>query len=447
MAVHGSAPFVHVEDSNGNPYVAALLYVYDATTTTKKAIYSDTGLSVTLTNPLVSDASGNFSRFYMAAGTYKLRAETAAGVLIWQFDNIDTLLGSGSGALPVASGGTGATTAASARTNLSAAAQTDVDDLAADIAALSASLQNLVSVPQGYLTLTSGTAIITGDVLAATSVYYTPYIGNQIPIYDGTQFNLSTFSELTLTLNSNHTASNIYDVFAWLESGVVTLGTGPAWNTATAGAGARGSGAGTTELERKNGLWTNKNSMTTRNGATTYTVAANKGTYVGSIFMDGTNGQITCHRAYGQSRKFGVWNAYNRVPIIMLGGDSTATWVYGTNTVRPSNNSSSNKITAFQGLQEEAITVVFKQVITQAANISNTQIGIGINSTTVMSGFVGDFVPLVGNRLIPVAEVDVPAGILGISAYQMLENSPGSSATTTFNGAETSMKMTVSYRG
>jgi hypothetical protein len=248
MAVHGSAPFVHVEDSNGNPYVAALLYVYDVTTTTKKSIYSDTGLSVTLTNPLVSDASGNFSRFYMAAGTYKLRAETAAGVLIWQFDNIDTLLGSGSGALPVASGGTGATTAASARTNLSAAAQTDVDDLAADIATLSASLQNLVSVPQGYLTLTSGTAIITGDVLAATSVYYTPYIGNQIPIYDGTQFNLSSFSELTLTLNSNHTASNIYDVFVWLESGVVTMGTGPAWNTATAGAGARGSGAGTTEL-------------------------------------------------------------------------------------------------------------------------------------------------------------------------------------------------------
>jgi hypothetical protein len=61
------------------------------------------------------------------------------------------------------------------------------------------------------------------------------------------------------------------------------------------------------------GILVNANAMATaRNGATTYSVAANEGTYVGSLFMDGTNGQITCHTAYGQSRKWGIWNAYNR---------------------------------------------------------------------------------------------------------------------------------------
>src|SRR5271166_4678164 len=37
--------------------------------------------------------------------------------------------------------------------------------------------------PQGRLTLTSGTPIMQATVTGATSVYYTPALGNQIPIY------------------------------------------------------------------------------------------------------------------------------------------------------------------------------------------------------------------------------------------------------------------------
>jgi putative ABC transport system permease protein len=33
--------------------------------------------------------------------------------------------------------------------------------------------------------------------------------------------------------------------------------------------------------------------------------------------MDGTNGQVTCHRSFGQSRKWGLWNAYNRRPLYL----------------------------------------------------------------------------------------------------------------------------------
>src|SRR2546430_11194181 len=86
-----------------------------------------------------------------------------------------------------------------------------------------------------------------------------------------------------VTLNPTHPASNIYDVFVFKGAGIPTIGTGPAWNTATAGSGARGTGAGTTELTRAvGGLWTNAFAMTARNGATTYAVNVNQGTYVGS---------------------------------------------------------------------------------------------------------------------------------------------------------------------
>jgi hypothetical protein len=243
-------PYIHVEDANGNPYVGAKLYVYVPGTTTPAAIYADAALSIPLANPLAgatgSDAAGNFPRAYIAAGAYKLRAETAAGVLIWQEDNIDTGLSAGTGALPIASGGTGGITAAAARTNLDVPSNSELAALAGDITGLQASLQNIVSVPQGYLTLTSGVPVIAATVTAATAVYYTPVIGNLIPIYDGSRFNTVTFSELTLTLNSNHTANNIYDVFVFKDAGVTTIGTGPAWNTSAAASGARGTGAGPT---------------------------------------------------------------------------------------------------------------------------------------------------------------------------------------------------------
>jgi hypothetical protein len=179
MAVNGAQPFIKVIDSNGDPIVGAVLKVYEVGTTTYRSIYSDAGLSVALTNPLsganASNASGDFPRFYMAAGTYKLRAETSTGTLIWEYDNIDTGTSAGAGALPIASGGTGATTAAAARAALDVPSNSELTDLSDTIATFTASLQTLISAPGGRLTLTSLTPIITTGVTAGTAVYYTPY--------------------------------------------------------------------------------------------------------------------------------------------------------------------------------------------------------------------------------------------------------------------------------
>lgn len=179
----------------------------------------------------------------------------------------------------------------------------------------STSAAAIVPAPQGYLTPTSGTPIITSDVISNTSLVYTPYLGNLVPIYSGTSFVPTVFSELTLTLTSSQAASTLYDVFIFNNSGALTLVTGPAWSNSTAGSCSRGTGAGTTQISKLSGIWVNTVSMTGRNSSNTYTIPANQATYLGSIFIDGTAGQITLHRSYGQSRKWAIWNAYNRVPI------------------------------------------------------------------------------------------------------------------------------------
>jgi hypothetical protein len=452
MTAHIAKPFVHVEDSNGNPYVAAKLYVYDYGTTNLKTIYSNEGLSVSVTNPLTSNASGDFDRVYIPSVKYKLRAETAAAALIWEIDNIDPGLTSGSGALAISAGGTSATTAAAARTALGAAAQTDVDDLASDIATINASLTNITAIPQGYLTPTSGTPVIASGTTAGATVYYTPFVGNLCPIYSGSSMVVTEFTELTLSLVASHVASAIYDCFVINDSGTVRLVTGPAWNTPTAGSGARGTGAGTTELNRTvGGIWTNANSMTARYGATTVTVDANKGTYVGSIHMDGTNAQLSCLIAYGSSRKFGIWNAYNRQKRILRAGDGTASWNMNSVTIRASRNDAGNCCYVFSGLAEETYIARFQQVVEPAdgGSTSACVLNIGFNSTTVASGTAGTFGAQAASYFgTPMAQYTAPPS-LGIQVFTALESVTiaGGAANQTFYGTESNMLLTVEWRG
>lgn len=144
------------------------------------------------------------------------------------------------------------------------------------------------SPPQGRLTLASATPVMTAAQTAKTVVYYTPYVGNQVPLYDGSStFNMATFAELSNDLTQSATGkagpaaattNSNYDFFVWDDAGTKRLTRGPLWTSDTA----RGTGAGTTELQRVNGIWTNKVAIT--NGP-----AAGMGTYVGTIRTDGSS--------------------------------------------------------------------------------------------------------------------------------------------------------------
>lgn len=305
--------------------------------------------------------------------------------------------------------------------------------------------------PQGYLTLSSdpNNVIITTDVTGATSLYYTPFTGNQIPIWNGSNFVSTTFSQLTLTLASGLSTSTIYDTCVFLNNGIPVLVTGPAWSSSTPGSSARGTGSGSAQIQRQNGIWVNTNQITGLNGANSYTIPAEQCTYLGSIFTDSGAVTLTNNLSYGQSRRWDVWNTYNRQPIKLLAGDSTASWAYAVATIRSSNGNSANSVTAFTGLAEESVSSQFTQRIEITSSASAViQIGIGLNSTTVFSGQVGTILYPSNSTpasWTPPASFSVPPS-LGVNTINELENSEVS-GTVTFFGTNTNMQLTASWRG
>lgn len=94
--------------------------------------------------------------------------------------------------------------------------------------------------PGGRLTLTTAVPVLTASVTGATAVLYTPYQTDEVPIYNGTSWLMTQFTELTNTLNDATTnpaavvANANYDLYVWNNAGTMTLSRGPLWSkTAT----------------------------------------------------------------------------------------------------------------------------------------------------------------------------------------------------------------------
>lgn len=468
-------PLPQFSDSTPTMYAGAKLFFYATGTSTKLNTYTTKALSVANPNPIVLNSAGRLPNdIFLQDLEYKVVLAPSTdsdppSSPIWTADPVShrdsalvakTLTGSGSPAGVVAG------TAGSASilpdfywdyTNsiLYVCTTTGVAAAAVWTAVNASTAAAVIPPPQGYLTATSATPIIPSDVTAATAIYYTPYVGNLVPIYNGSSFTPTVFTELTLTLVSSHAANNIYDVFIFNNSGVPTIVTGPSWSAGTsgsitAGSCARGTGAGGTALSRINGINTNAVQIAARNGSTTYTVNANLATYIGSIFMDGTNGQISCHRSSGQSRKWSIWNAYNRNRIALLASDSTATWTTAPTTWRQSRADATNTATGFCGLAEETIIADFAQYIVQTASSATAlaNIGIGINSTTSPSGMEGSVRTVFtataggGGGIAKASASLAPA--LGINNFNMIEQAPSNTSNNSFAGG-VDMRMVVQW--
>lgn len=301
--------------------------------------------------------------------------------------------------------------------------------VAAQIAAL---MRNAM---QGRLTLTSATPVTTSDVTAATAVYYTPYIGDLVAICNGTTFSGTTFTELTLNLASNsgytnyHQSGKGFDVFVYSDAGTLRLGTGPAWSSDTA----RGTGAGTTEIERYKGMWVNKNTIALRWGSnssdTTSSVGIRQATYVGSIYCT-ANGQTEDSMA-----KRNVWNCYNRAERQLKVVDTTDSWSYTLAAFRQVRAQTSNQVDVLRGLDEDLVDL--KAYLTAVNNNASVNIitAIGLDSTTAKAADC-----LVGYQYIHVANYYVALhakydGLPGLGKHSLtwLEYS-AATGTTTFIG-------------
>jgi hypothetical protein len=231
--------------------------------------------------------------------------------------------------------------------------------------------------PQGRLTLVTATPVMTTTQSAKTTVFYTPYTGNIVPLYDGTNMVPTAVAEISVATTDTTKnpaaigASKVNDWFVWNDAGTIRLSHGPDWTSDTA----RSAG---TALVMVNGILLNNVGIT--NGP-----AASRGTYVGTTrsnassqidFIIGGTG------AGGVAVFIGLWNAYNRVTQGFASQDSTASWTYNSTTIRNMNASANNRISFVRGLNEDGAEVTL-QASTSTGASGDILLGIGLDATVL----------------------------------------------------------------
>lgn len=246
------------------------------------------------------------------------------------------------------------------------------------------------ALPQGRLSVTSGVGASENDVTGAATVYYVPSGGSVCPIYDGSSYVARSIgSGLSLALDSDsghtgyHQSAKNFDLFAINDAGTIRLGTGPSWDAgAVAGsATARGTGAGSTELETYLGVIVNKNTITIRFGSSsgnTVSVAAREATYVGS-FRATANGQASDTK----TKRF-LFNAYNQMMRHFFLTDAANSWTY-TGALRQANANAANQVEFLLGL---AGTLVEADIFAMAQHQTSAlfaYLGVGLDSTTTLA--------------------------------------------------------------
>lgn len=165
------------------------------------------------------------------------------------------------------------------------------------------------------LTLESGVPASTTDQTGKGTLYWTPTVlGKKVSLFDGTRWKVYSVAEKSLSLTL--TSGKNYDVFAYDNSGTVTLELSAAW---------------TNDTTRADAL-TTQDGVTVKNGATTRR-------WLGIIRASGTN---TCEDS--AAKRF-VFNAVNRLERPIRIAETNNTWTYTTTTTwRQVNASSANQI-------------------------------------------------------------------------------------------------------
>lgn len=178
-------------------------------------------------------------------------------------------------------------------------------------------IQNeIASISQGRLTLTSNTPVLTVSTTGATTLYYTPYTGSQISIWDGSKWSLRTFTQRSLSL-SGLTANTNFDVFIYDNAGTLTL-EAVAWSNSGAGTSARASA-----LSWLNGVRVKD---------------SDKRKYLGSFRTTATIGQTEFVNNNLPSSLL-IKNEFNRIPIALFQNEGATSHSYTSATARNYNNS------------------------------------------------------------------------------------------------------------
>ena len=293
----------------------------------------------------------------------------------------------------------------------------------------------------GRLTLTTGIPVTTTDVLAATTVYFTPLHHDDISLYTGNDWARYAFTEKSIKLTDAQTgtthngtkiidgladtsqfvrgmaitgtnvgaasviatvdsatqitgtvnstgdgtntitfkipASKNVDIFGVLVSGNLALRFGNFWTSDTARNDALGS---------QNG-YGNVNNAAISSGDSN-SVAAKTGLYLGTVRTTATAGQTEDSLANANVSHRFLWNAYNRVPRTIQanpgGNDNSANTTYTVGavaTLAEANGGTGSKLDFVLGLAIEPVIYNFSIGIQNDASSQGAG-GVGEDSTT-----------------------------------------------------------------
>jgi len=221
---------------------------------------------------------------------------------------------------------------------------------------------NVLNMCEFRLSGTTAVAVTTADVTAIETLYWTPYKGNRVALYNGTNWVMRSSTELTLDVPD---ATNCYDVFVYDNAGTVAIES-LAWTNITTRA---------TALALLNGVLTKSGDSTRRYVGTFYCTTAGNGQTEDSI-----------------ANRY-VWNYYNRVRRPMRVLETTNTWSYATATIRQANASTANQLNFVLGVAEDVISAKVVASVQGSVVAQGAAVGIGLDDTTAFTA--GNLFPVV----------------------------------------------------
>jgi len=296
----------------------------------------------------------------------------------------------------------------------------------------SLSLQAVAPHPcQGRLTLTSGAPVTTSDVTGST-VYFTPYGGNRLLLWNGNDWELYGFAEVSVAAPalyfcpfdifasspaapSNNASLSVnrwdggsqttYNIIAASNATPIVITTGTAnilangdlvgingcvgntapnnqiWTVANI-SGPQFQLAGSTG----NGTWTSggtvykvpgsrAGALTTQDGA--YVLGSDKTKrYLGTCMTHVTSGTVEDSAA----RRL-CWNYYNRKPRPLLYQGLSGNWTYATAAWRPANATPAARVELILGVTEDLVSAQVGALVAIGAGASGS-LGIGLDALT-----------------------------------------------------------------
>jgi hypothetical protein len=219
----------------------------------------------------------------------------------------------------------------------------------------------LTSTQEFMLTGVSATPVMVADSTSLSTIYAAPFTGNAIVLWDGTNWQRYTSAEFSLAV-TGRTTDLPFDIFCYANAGVPTLEFLD-WTSATARA---------TGLTRTDGVWGKTGDQTRR--------------WLGSCRARSATTFHWVQTGTDLPVKFDLFNADNRVARCFKQIATTDTWVYTTATPRQAQGSANYQVDIMVGLEEETMDAQL-QVTSRNSTISIARnVGIGYDSTTVMSG-------------------------------------------------------------